>query len=153
MAAHQPTLSNLRTDGTLAELLAEYTYQLLRRVAPDLKITPPPAADELIEDTSATLDTAPAWIRSAYASAKAQAHTDSGLTARDARAFAARDRLLAALARRNMTQADLARRLEKSPAAISRIFKAPHRSRLTTLQRIADALDVQLADLLSRSSV
>ena len=48
-------------------------------------------------------------------------------------------------------EADLARRLKKSPAAISRIFKAPHRSRVTTLQQIADALGVELADVLRRS--
>jgi hypothetical protein len=34
-----------------------------------------------------------------------------------------------------------------APAAISRILKHPERSRLTTLRRIAKAVDVDLSDL------
>jgi ribosome-binding protein aMBF1 (putative translation factor) len=99
---------------------------------------------EPIED-DITLDAAPEWVREAFA--RTRKGTQEGLSDAGARAYVARDRLLLALGRRRMSQADLARQLHKSPTSISRIFKAPHRSRVTTLQAIADALGVELRDL------
>ena len=131
------------------EELAEFTYQLLRRLGPEgmpgLQVKPTEAGGATI-DERVSLETAPEWIGAAYARAKAG--TDQGLSDAGARAFVARDRLLMALHRRGMKQADLARQLGKSPTSISRIFKAPQRSRVTTLQDIAAALGVELADIL-----
>jgi len=92
-----------------------------------------------------SLDAAPEWVREAFARAKQGGQEE--LSDAGARAYIARDRLLLALHRRHMSQADLARQLHKSPTSISRIFKAPHRSRLATLQAIAGALGVELRDL------
>jgi DNA-binding XRE family transcriptional regulator len=151
MAARKPIESShvsFPQDTSWPEALAEYTYQLLRRLAPEgmagLQVAPTAPGAEPIEDR-VSLETAPEWVREAYARAKEGAA--EGLSDAGARAFVARDRLLQALARRHMTQADLARRLNKSPTSISRIFKAPQRSRLTTLQEIAGALGVELRDI------
>jgi hypothetical protein len=150
MAAQKPHAINVPAGGAWAEELAEYTYQLLRRISPEtisgLRVTAPPAVGEPIEDHSVTLETAAAWVREAYARAKK--FRGRGLSETGARAFVARDRLLQALRQSHMSQADLARRLGKSPTSISRIFKAPHRSRVTTLQAIAEVLQVELADIL-----
>jgi DNA-binding Xre family transcriptional regulator len=139
--------------GPLAEALArfhaaafaEFTYRLLCRLgeASAGDVLP----DGLTEDEEATLETAPPWIREAYERAKNS--TERGLSQEEAAAFIARDRLMRALGERKMTQADLARQLGKSSTVISRIFKAPHRSRVTTLQAIAQALGVELADILA----
>ncbi len=137
-------------DTSWPEALAEYTYQLLRRLGPEgiggLQAPPatPPTGGEPVED-DISLDAAPKWVQEAFARAKQGGQKE--LSDAGARAYIARDRLLLALRQRHMTQADLARQLHKSPTSISRIFKAPHRSRLTTLQAIAGALDVELRDL------
>jgi DNA-binding Xre family transcriptional regulator len=153
MAARNPLESSpagLPPDTSWPEALAEYTYQLLRRLGPEAMSglqtppTTPPTDSGPIEDET-SLAAAPAWVREAFARAKEGAQEE--LSDAGARSYIARDRLLLALRRRHMSQADLARQLHKSPTSISRIFKAPHRSRLTTLQAIADALDVELSDL------
>ena len=153
MAARKPLNSSavsFPSGSSWPEELAEYTYQLLRRLAPEgmpgLQAVPTARAPEPVEDRGASLATAPEWVREAHA--RATTSHAGGLSDAGARAFVARDCLLQALRRRNMSQADLARQLGKSPTSISRIFKAPHRSRVTTLQAIAAALQVELADIL-----
>jgi DNA-binding Xre family transcriptional regulator len=141
---------NVPAGSAWAEELAEYTYQLLRRLAPEgivgLQVTPPAVVGGPAYDHSASLETAPEWVREAHA--RATKSSAAGLSDAGARAFVARDRLTQALHRRNMSQAELARQLGKSPTSISRIFKTPHRSRVTTLQAIAAVLQVDLADIL-----
>jgi hypothetical protein len=145
-------LPNVRfpAGSSWAEEVAEYTYQLLRRLAPQwvagLRAAPTNGPAEPVEDGAAVLEGAPDWVREAYAHARDS--NEVGLSDAGARAFVARDCLLQALRRSNMNQAELARRLGKSATSISRIFKAPHRSRVTTLQAIAGVLQVDLADIL-----
>jgi DNA-binding Xre family transcriptional regulator len=70
-------------------------------------------------------------------------------TAGQARAAVARNRLVAALEARGLNQQDLAAKVGKSPAVVSRVLRNPERSRVTTLRQLADALDVNLGDILS----
>jgi transcriptional regulator with XRE-family HTH domain len=42
----------------------------------------------------------------------------------------------------------LADRLGVSPSFVTKVLRAPHRSRMSTLQRIAQALGIQLRDVL-----
>ena len=49
---------------------------------------------------------------------------------------------------RGVTQAELARRLDKSPTSISRILRNPERSRVDTIRQIAKALKVDLSGIL-----
>jgi transcriptional regulator with XRE-family HTH domain len=75
------------------------------------------------------------------------------LTGEAARSVIARDRLLAALRSSGMSQAELARQLDRKPTVISRILKAPERSRLSTLQEIAAALNVDITDLFEKQVI
>lgn len=70
------------------------------------------------------------------------------ITEEGARARIARNKLLLALDNRGMNQAKLAKKLGKSRAAISRVFRNPERCRIATLRRIASVLDVDLSDIL-----
>ena len=92
------------------------------------------------------LEKAPEWVRSGFAQQKASDVENADVA--DIRANVARNKLVLALRERGMTQAELARALGKSPTVVSRILKAPNRSRVKTLQEIADALDVDLSDIL-----
>jgi DNA-binding Xre family transcriptional regulator len=77
----------------------------------------------------------------------AKAATGERATVDDLRPVMMRNKLVFELRSRGITQAELARRVDMAPAAISRILKHPERSRLTTLRRIAKAVDVDLSDL------
>jgi len=79
--------------------------------------------------------------------AAAQRSDAPTLTETQARARVARNRLMLALKQRNMTQADLARLVKKSPAVVSRILQNPEKCRVSTLRRIADALAIELGDV------
>jgi ribosome-binding protein aMBF1 (putative translation factor) len=57
-------------------------------------------------------------------------------------------RLRRALKERGIKQRDLAKRLDVSPAVVSRVLKNPDRSMVATLRRIADALGVELRELI-----
>jgi ribosome-binding protein aMBF1 (putative translation factor) len=57
------------------------------------------------------------------------------------------DRIKAIAKERGVSQNALASRLGVSPAVISRILRNPDRSKLDTLRRIADALDVSVREL------
>ncbi len=146
-ARHPVAELRLPPAAPLAEILAEYIVQLLRRLAPERGRPARATVRQPVEDQTAALDTAPAWVRDAFA--RATKHRAGGLSDQEARALVARDRLLHALAQRGLTQAELARRVKKTPASISRILRAPHRSRMSTLVQIADVLDVELADILA----
>lgn len=58
-----------------------------------------------------------------------------------------RNRLLLALKKRRMTQADLARVLRKSEAQVSRFLANPERSKLGTLIEYSEAIGVDLSDV------
>jgi DNA-binding Xre family transcriptional regulator len=100
---------------------------------------------------SKVLRSAPPWVREAYR--RTNEHLKAGtLPASNESAIRAniiRNMLALALKKQNMTQAELARRMKKSQSVISRIFRDPTRSRLTTLQQIANALDVDISDILA----
>jgi transcriptional regulator with XRE-family HTH domain len=65
------------------------------------------------------------------------------------RAQVIRNRLALALKCQQITEAELARRMKKPQSVISRFFRDPKRSRATTLQRIADALSVDISDIVA----
>jgi DNA-binding Xre family transcriptional regulator len=56
------------------------------------------------------------------------------------------ENIRAALGKRRMTQAQLAKALKITPANITRILKSPEKSKVETLERIAAALRVDIAD-------
>jgi DNA-binding Xre family transcriptional regulator len=56
------------------------------------------------------------------------------------------EKIRAALGMRRMTQAQLAKALKITPANITRILKSPEKSKVETLERIAAALRVDIAD-------
>lgn len=60
---------------------------------------------------------------------------------------AATHRLRRVAREQGVTQKELAARLNVTPAVISRVFKNPDRSRLATLRKIAQALDVELHEI------
>lgn len=60
----------------------------------------------------------------------------------------AANRLRSALKKRGITQAELARKLKVSPAAVSRILRDPERSAVKTLRRVAKALNVSVHDVI-----
>jgi DNA-binding Xre family transcriptional regulator len=63
------------------------------------------------------------------------------------------NRLRQVLKDEGISQADLARRLSISPAVISRMLKDPDRSAVKTLRRVAEALQVDVHEIIDRSSV
>ena len=140
-----------------AKAFAVYTVEMMRLLderrmdtghSPEVD-EPQPGDASPLSPGQPTLDlaSAPEWIREAHKRAKGVAkpiHTDPA----DRRARLIRDRLAIALRRREMTQSALAKRLGKSPSQISRIFKNPERSQLNTLAEIADALEIDLSDII-----
>ena len=65
----------------------------------------------------------------------------------DSPAQAAASRLRRVAKEQGVTQQELAKRLGVTPAVISRVFKIPNRSKVDTLRRIADALGVELVEI------
>lgn len=102
------------------------------------------------ETAESALATAPDWVKKEYARTKKFIKSAKNLKSDEAefRAKVIRNSLVLALREQGITQAELAKRLKKSPAVISRIFRNPERSRLSSLQKIADALKVDLSDLM-----
>lgn len=49
---------------------------------------------------------------------------------------------------RGVTQKELAQRLNVSPSVINKVFRHPERSKLTTLRKLAAALNVDLRDII-----
>ncbi|MCB9865706.1 MAG: helix-turn-helix transcriptional regulator [Phycisphaerales bacterium] len=94
-----------------------------------------------------TCDAIPASLRGVLAAAN-QPDAPS-MSEAEARSRVAGNRLRAALERRKLSQADLARLLGKSPAFVSRVLQNPEKCRITTLRRFADALGADLADILA----
>lgn len=92
------------------------------------------------------LESAPEWVRQAYEKAREVAEPVEA-NEREVRGRLIGTRLSLALKRQDMTQAELARKLGKSPSQISRILRNPERSQLKTLQQIAEALKVDLSDI------
>jgi DNA-binding Xre family transcriptional regulator len=65
----------------------------------------------------------------------------------DSPAEAAARRLRSILAKRGISQKQLAQMLGVTPAVINRVLKKPDRSKVATLRRIADALHVELREI------
>jgi ribosome-binding protein aMBF1 (putative translation factor) len=61
---------------------------------------------------------------------------------------AAASRLRQAADAQGITQSEIARRLDVSPAVINRVFKNPDRSRVSTLRRIAEVMGLDLHQIL-----
>lgn len=130
-----------------AESFAVFAVEVIARLngyGPRTEDTP--ASEIALPSDEIFLETAPAWIKKAYKQShrkNAEFEVDE-----DVRPRIARNKLVLALRERGWTQAELARRMKKSPTAISRIFRNPERSRVDTLREVATALDVDLSDLL-----
>ena len=92
------------------------------------------------------LSSAPDWVRKAYED-RSSITEPLDIDPAEQRAQFIRDRLLIALKRQGMTQTALAERLGKHPSQISRIFANPDKSQLRTLADIAEALGVDLSDI------
>ncbi len=65
----------------------------------------------------------------------------------DSPAQAAAKRLRRVLSDRGLTQKELAKVLGVTPAVVSRVLKNPDRSKVATLRRIADALGIELREI------
>jgi len=126
-----------------AEAFATYTATLLRRLGSE---DPKGGAGDMLRK----LETLAEELAPAEQKKKAakKAVTGERATIDELRPIMMRNKLVLELRSRGITQAELARKVGKAPAAISRILKHPERSRLTTLQQIAEAVDVDLSELL-----
>jgi DNA-binding Xre family transcriptional regulator len=83
-----------------------------------------------------------------YEAAKAAGKLDAIEFTADMPAQMAGNRLRRVLAEKKITQSELAKRLKVSPAVVNRVLKNPDRSMVATLRRIADALGVELVELI-----
>lgn len=125
-----------------ARSFAEYTYQVMRR----LQSAPADGPDPALSVARAIAETdLPPWVRDEYD--KMRRGEGRTLSNAAAGALVMRNQLQRALREKNITQAELARRIGTSPAVISRVFKSPDRCRLSTLERIARELGVDVADI------
>ena len=131
-----------------ARAFATYTVEVLTLLegkgVPLERVNQAGAAEVFGDDAFAG---APAWVKEAYERTK---HTKEVVkpNGEEVRSRIIRNKLAQALQQRGMTQSQLAKQMGKSPAVISRIFRSPERSRLRTLQGIAEALDVDVTDIL-----
>ena len=129
-----------------AESFAVYTVEVLCRLngvakTQQLGVELPAGAPAV--DSPGPL---PDYVKTAYASlSKAGTHY---LAASKAASNVARNKLVIALRDKGWTQAELARRMKKSPTVISRAFRNPERRQVKTLRQIATALGVDISDLL-----
>ncbi len=141
---------NEKVMQTFARLFAEsfavYTVEVINRLAcaaPEEAGSAPGRPSASVPDDLAS---APDWVRAAYERSRGQgveAESDAEVWPR-----VVRNSLALALRKQGMTQADLARKLGKSPTVISRILRDPKRSRVRTLEAIASALGLSLAEIL-----
>lgn len=90
----------------------------------------------------------PAEVREAYERVKATGEAIDTLPA-EVWHRSIRTRLLVALKQQNMSQAALAKLVGKAESHVSRVLKKPESRQLATLKAIADALKVDLADIVS----
>jgi len=132
-----------------AEAFAHYTVKVLA-LAKAQGVSPRELAE--FDPTLVTAPAAPgsqgppAWVQEAYK--HAVAGRARPIDEKAARIGLAHNKLVLAIRSRGLTQADIAKRLKKSPAAISRILKNPYRSRIKTISEIANAIGVDLSDVL-----
>jgi DNA-binding XRE family transcriptional regulator len=141
-----------RFGGAFAKAFAVFTAELAlqvegrdQRVAAGGNAASSVAAPPNAEPDDPLRD-APQWVRDAYERVKS-GKAGPGLAFEDARAITLRNRLVFEIKRQGLTQAELAKRLGKSPAVLSRILRRPDRSKLTTLEQIAAKLGIDLHDL------
>lgn len=131
-----------------ARAFATYTVEVLALLETRGLAAPGPASfGKGVPKDEDELESAPEWVKASYACAK-QAVEPVDINEAETRARLIRNRLALALKKQQMTQSALAKRLGRSASQISRIFRNPERSRLNTLKKIADAIDVDLSDLL-----
>lgn len=140
--------------GAFAKALAVYTVEVLELLEDrGLRLSDFESNSPAPTDAESQLRSAPKWVRAAYERAKKVTQRSDAVESeeRSVQARIIRNRLMLALHRANITQADLANRLGKSASGVSRIFRNPERSRLRTLQAIAKALRVDLSDILDQA--
>lgn len=88
----------------------------------------------------------PGWVLEARARAKASEPVSTSPAELWERLV--RNRFLVALKKQNMTQSALAKKLGKPDSQISRILAKPEVRQLSTLKEMADAIGVDLGDIL-----
>lgn len=129
---------------SFAQAFAVYTVEVLRLAqggAQDLN------QSSLRDPVFEGLDGADEWVRQAY---KASLRTDvPRMDLQQARSRVAGNKIIRTLRARGMTQADLARKVGMKPASLSRVLKQPDRSRTSTLLKIADALGVDVSNIMA----
>jgi hypothetical protein len=146
-----------RFGGAFARAFAVFTAELASQLEARPEYVPAGrnADSGVIATTSVETPTAepddplrdaPQWVRDAYERVKS-GKAGPGLAFEDARAITLRNRLVFEMKRQGLTQAELAKRLGKSPAVLSRILRRPDRSKVTTLEQIASKLGIDLHDL------
>lgn len=144
----EEVLEELGTYGELfAKAFAYYTIELLslarERRIPLARRAESPARDA---DLPAGLTDAPEFVRDSYR--RARDNPGRGVDGRLIHARVARDQLLLAMKKQGKSQADVARAAGMSPPALNRILKAPERSRVSTLRKIARVLKLDLSDII-----
>ena len=93
-----------------------------------------------------TLEDAPAWVQEEYAKSKANSEPGEDI-ARVGRRIA-RNSIVVKMRQRGLTQKQLAERAGMKPNSVSRILKDPERSRVSTIRKLADALEADISNLL-----
>ena len=125
-----------------AEAFATYTAALLRRLSSE---DPKGGAGDMLRKLEMLAEELAPPEREEDGATKEV--TRERVTVDELRPVMMRNKLVFELRSRGITQAELARKVGKAPAAISRILKHPERSRLSTLRKIAEAVDVDLSEL------
>ncbi len=89
---------------------------------------------------------APAWVQEAFAKSKASSEPGEDM-ARVGRRVA-RNSIVVKMRELGLTQKQLAERAGMKPNSVSRILKDPERSRVSTIRKLADALEADISNLL-----
>lgn len=102
---------------------------------------------QALEELDPTLRDELNAVIDAYESSVRTGEQDTMEFTADSPVVAAAHRLRRVAGERDISQKELARRLNVTPSVISRVFKNPDRSRLATLRKIAHALGVELHEI------
>ncbi len=131
--------------GLFAKSFAMYTVEVLTML--EARERRPSIVGNTEPNDDSPLESAPEWVQGACRRAS-KAKRVVGVDQDALRARLLRNRLGVALKKQGMTQAALAKKLRKSQSQVSRIIRHPERTKLETLNRIANALKVDLSDIL-----
>ena len=89
---------------------------------------------------------APAWVQEEYAKSKVNSEPGEDMARVGGRV--ARNSIVVKMRELGLTQKQLAERAGMKPNSVSRILKDPERSRVSTIRKLADALEADISNLL-----